>query len=51
MIRRRYEVRWYAYNLTEPRKRRFFTDIGAGVFQLWLMCANGENSKMYEEIE
>lgn len=50
-IRRKYEVRWYEYNLTTPRKRKFFTEIGACIFQLWLLCANGEKSIIYEETE
>lgn len=50
-MKRRYEVRWYAYNLTQPRCRKFFTELGATLFHVWLYYFKGEISIIYEETE
>ena len=50
-MRRKYQVRWYEYNLTVPRCRKFFTEMGAALFHLWLWVANKEESIIYEETE
>ena len=35
-MKRKYEVRWYELNLTQPRSRKFFTKIGAIFFASYL---------------
>ena len=47
-MRGRYQVRWYAYNLTEPMSRDFFTEFGATMFHLWRWYVRGEESIIYE---
>ena len=42
MMKRKYEVRWYEYNLTEER-RKFFTHWGAIIFMAYL--------EAYENVE
>ena len=46
----KYQVRWYEYNLTQPRSRNFFTEIGAQLFRLWLLVFRKEKSLIYERI-
>jgi len=48
-MKRRYQVKWYEYNLTKPRSRNFFTEFGAAIFRLWLHFIRGEKSIIYEE--
>ena len=50
-MKRRYQVKWYEYNLTVPRSRKFFTELAATLFHVWLYYANGEESIIYEETE
>ena len=35
-MKRKYEVRWYKYNLTEEKRCKFFTRWGAMVFMAYL---------------
>lgn len=46
-MKRKYEVRWYEYNLTEERRRRFFTKIAATLFAKYLKSEMIE-CKIYE---
>ena len=46
-IRFNYEVRWYEFNLTEMRKRRFFTETGAYLFRFYLEHWHGAVAKIY----
>jgi hypothetical protein len=48
-MKRRYQVRWYEYNLTVPRCRKFFTELGATLFHVWLFYFRKEESIIYEE--
>lgn len=50
-MKKKYEVRWYAYNLTQPMCRKFFTEIGASIFYLWLRFVNKEKPTIYERYE
>ncbi len=50
-MKRRYQVRWYEYNLTVPRCRKFFTELGATLFHVWLFYFRKEESIIYEETE
>ena len=50
-MKRRYEVRWYAYNLTQPRCRNFYTEFGATMFHLWRWYVRKEESVIYEMTE
>ena len=43
-----YEVRWYDYNLTNERSRKFFTRTGALLFHIWLYYRWNEPSRVYE---
>ena len=47
-MERRFEVRWYEYNLTRKKSRKFFTGWGASLFQWWLSYFYGETAKVYE---
>lgn len=35
-MKRRHEVRWYEYNLTQEKRRKFFTEWGAIIFAAYL---------------
>ena len=50
-MKKRFQVRWYAYNLTEPMSCDFFTEIGATIFHLWRLYARGEESIIYERTD
>lgn len=47
-IKKKYQVRWYKYNLTQPQSREFYTEIGAAMFHWWLLLFNHEKSEIYE---
>jgi hypothetical protein len=47
-MKRRYQVRWYNFNLTEPMSRDFFTEIAATIFYLWLKYVRKEKPIIYE---
>lgn len=49
-MKRKYQVRWYEYNLTQPRSRNFFTEIGAQIFSLCLFIFRKEKSIIYERV-
>ena len=48
---KKYQVRWYHCNLTEPMSRNFFTEIGATLFHVWLYYFRKEESIIYERTE
>ena len=50
-MNKKYQVRWYAYNLTEPMSRDFFTEFGATMFHLWRWYVRREESIIYEMTE
>jgi hypothetical protein len=35
-MKRKYQVRWYEYNLTNERSRKFFTEWGAVLFAYYI---------------
>ena len=45
---KRYQLKWYEYNLTTLRRRYFFTYVGARVYQWYLLHVNGEIAYLYE---
>lgn len=47
-MRYKYEVRWYEFNLTEQQSRKFFTEIGAEIYQWYLLHFRGAIAKIYE---
>lgn len=47
-IRFRYEVRWYEFNLTERKSRKFFTELGAKFFAWYMETYEGAVTKIYE---
>jgi hypothetical protein len=47
-MRWNYEVRWYEFNLTERRSRKFFTELGAGLYKWYLGYCKGAIAKIYE---
>lgn len=49
-MNRRYQVRWYHCNLTEPMSRNFFTEVGAALFKAWLSLFKQTESIIYERI-
>lgn len=46
-MKRRYEVRWYEYNMTQPMSRKFFTEMGACMFMCYLWCRNNIDARIY----
>lgn len=50
-MKKRFQVRWYAYNLTEPMSRNFFTELGATLFHVWLYYFKDTESLIYERTE
>ena len=50
-MKKKYQVRWYHCNLTEPMSRNFFTELGATLFHVWLYYFRKEESIIYEETE
>ena len=47
-MRRKYILKWYEYNLTKPRNKRFFTLVGACAYQFYLRVLRKTYSKLYE---
>ena len=47
-MKRPYQLRWYEYNLTTLRRRFFFTEIGALIYQWYLLHFEGIISYLYE---
>ena len=47
-MRYNYELRWYEFNLTEMQSRKFFTEIGAKLYKLYLEHFEGAVVKIYE---
>lgn len=35
-MKRKYNVEWYDYDLTQPRCRKFFTEVGARLFARYM---------------
>lgn len=48
MMKRKYEVRWYECDLTEEKKRKFFTEIGAAMFAAYLEVYENVKPKILE---
>lgn len=44
----KYIVRYYEYNLTQRRNKRFFTLTGALLFQWYLKLIKKTDSRLYE---
>ena len=42
-MKKTFRVEWYDYDLTRPRCRKFFTEIGANIFACWK--SNKDNVK------
>lgn len=47
-MRWNYEVRWYEFNMTERRSRKFVTETGASLFAWYLGFFFGAITKIYE---
>lgn len=45
-MKRKYEVLWYEYNLTEEKRRKFFTEVGAMFYSWWLEYKYNINSRI-----
>ena len=41
-------VKWYEYNLTKRSSRRFFTALGASIYQWYLWFAHDIHSIIYD---
>lgn len=48
MMKRKYEVRWYECDLTEEKRRKFFTEIGASMFAAYLEVYENVKPKILE---
>lgn len=47
-MKRKYEVRWYKYNLTEEKRRKFFTHWGAMIFMDYLEAHENAQPVIYK---
>ena len=47
-MRYNYELRWYEFNLTHQQSRKFFTELGAKLYKLYLEHFEGAVVKIYE---
>jgi hypothetical protein len=47
-MRYNYEVRWYEWNLTKQKSRKFFTEMGASFFAWYKEFFFGAVTKIYE---
>lgn len=47
-MKRKYEVKWYAFNLTERQSRKFFTEAGANLFAWWIEFKYNAYTKIYK---
>lgn len=47
-MKRKYEVRWYEFNLTQPRSRKFFTHWGAMIFMAYLEAYENAEPVIYK---
>ena len=47
-MRKCYEVKWYKFNLTHQQSRKFFTELVAKLYKLYLEHFEGEVAKIYE---
>lgn len=47
-MKRRFVVKWYEFNLTKVKYRKFFTEIGAEFFKWYLLYFKGAIAKIYE---
>lgn len=47
-MKRKYEVRWYEYNLTNEKCRKFFTKVGAIFLASYLEAYESVKPKIYE---
>lgn len=45
-MKRRYQVRWYEYNLTNWRTKKFFFEITAILYTIWLWQRYSVNSQI-----
>ena len=48
MVKKRYEVRWYELNLTQEKRRKFFTKIGAIFFASYLEAYEYATATVHE---
>lgn len=46
-MNKKYEVRWYEYNLTKERRRKFFTHLGAIIFMAYLEAYENAEPVIY----
>lgn len=47
-MKRKFEVRWYEFNLTEYMRRKFFTKIGAVIYASCLKVYDDVEPKIYD---
>lgn len=47
-MKRKYEVRWYEYNLTKEKRRKFFTHWGAIIFAAYIEAYEYAKPEIYE---
>lgn len=46
-MRRRFIVKWYEYDLTRVMCRKFFTEIAARVYMMWIEYKENVHAKLY----
>lgn len=47
-MKRTHEVRWYEYNLTKEKRRKFFTEWGAMIFAAYLEAYEDVTPKIHK---
>lgn len=47
-MKRKYEVRWHEYNLTEEKRRKFFTKLGAIFFASYIEAYEYAKPELHE---
>lgn len=47
-MKRKFVVQWYEYNLTKVKYRKFFTEIAARVYMMWIEYKENSNAKLYK---
>lgn len=45
-MKKKYEVRWYEYELTQEKSRKFFTEKGASLFAWYIGYSQGATARI-----
>lgn len=48
-MKREYEIRWYEYELTKPRRKKFLTRIGAAMYAMYISRRQNAKVLIYKD--